>query len=241
MATKSYSAIDPAPLTRVVLIALYALVGVSALQVVASLWALRLTYGLSEMPDPEVGLPSDLATGLIALVYLTAMIVSGFLSLKWIYRTNRNAHSFARGLSVSPPWSIGWFFVPIALLWKPYEGVKETWQASLSPSGWRTANRPEYMPWWWGLFLLGNFIGNGSARLLFPDTVGELQLSTALDVVTSLLDIPINLLFARLVKDLSELQTTRITYGMFEDEPSRPGPTTSGPATFGGGVVDAQG
>ena len=45
-------------------------------------------------------------------------------------RANRNARAFGSSMSISPGWAAGWFFVPIANLWMPYQAMKEIWQGS---------------------------------------------------------------------------------------------------------------
>ncbi|RYY09693.1 MAG: DUF4328 domain-containing protein, partial [Alphaproteobacteria bacterium] len=72
------------------------------------------------------------ATLIVLVTMLGAMVATGY----WIYRVNANAHSFADGLTITPGWNVGWFFVPIANLWKPFEGIKEVWQAGVDPAEW---------------------------------------------------------------------------------------------------------
>ena len=35
--------------------------------------------------------------------------------------------------SFTPGWSVGWFFVPIMNPWKPFQAMREIWQASAEP------------------------------------------------------------------------------------------------------------
>jgi len=80
------------------------------------------------------GETNDQRQGIIALVHMLVFIVSGFLILKWIYRANYNARQLgAEGMNFTPGWSVGWYFVPIATLWKPYQAMKEIWKASHYP------------------------------------------------------------------------------------------------------------
>ena len=58
------------------------------------------------------------------LVYLCASI----LFLVWVYRVNVNVRVMgAVGLRISPGWSVGFFFIPIFNLWKPYQAMNEVW------------------------------------------------------------------------------------------------------------------
>jgi hypothetical protein len=157
--------------------------------------------------------PIDMAIGVLGIAMIGAFIVSGFLILRWIYVTNRNAHCFAEGLAVSPGWNVGFFFVPIANLWKPFEGVRETWQASFDVANWSSVEVPTFMRWWWGCWLAVNILGNISFRLsMDAETTGPLLASNALDVLAAIISIPLALLLISLVRQLSEAQA-RMVHG----------------------------
>lgn len=100
-----------------------------------------------------------------AVVLILEALATVILVAMWIHRVNANAHSFAEGLSVTPGWNIGWFFVPFANLWKPFEGIKETWQASEDPDNWPHVPVPAAMRVWWGCWIVGNGLTNISTRL----------------------------------------------------------------------------
>ena len=86
------------------------------------------------------GEANDQRQQLIAIAYLVVFIVSGFLILKWIYRANYNARQLgASGMKFTPGWSVGWYFIPIFTLWKPYQAMKEIWKASHAPNDWTNA------------------------------------------------------------------------------------------------------
>lgn len=110
---------DPARTTRAAVAALGAYIVLLALEA-----SLRLA-------DPEPGGAADIALvpGLLALI--ACFILVG----RWIYLTNANAHLLSDDMTISPAWSVGWFFVPFANLVKPYQGVKETWRASHRTGG----------------------------------------------------------------------------------------------------------
>lgn len=83
--------------------------------------------------------------GLAALI--TAVVVS-----RWIYRANSNARALgAADMAFTPGGAVGWYFVPIANFWKPYQAMREIWKASASarPSGWQRQRVPALLPCWW--------------------------------------------------------------------------------------------
>jgi Domain of unknown function (DUF4328) len=87
--------------------------------------------------------------GLSVIGNLSVQVVAGVLSLVWIYRINRNAQRLTRySLPISSGWAVGWYFVPIGALWKPFEAIEQAWQASTSPTAWRSVPTPALLRWW---------------------------------------------------------------------------------------------
>ena len=81
---------------------------------------------------------NDKRQQIIAFSYLAVFIISGILILKWIYQSSQNARYLgAKDMAFTPAWSIGFYFIPIVSLWKPYQAMKEIWQASQTPNNWQ--------------------------------------------------------------------------------------------------------
>lgn len=219
---KSYTSIDPFKLGGAVVVWVYVQMAAEVLQMAA--YGYAMTPGGRSIVDAEGFATGDIAVGLAALLYVMAYLIGAFLGLKWIYRVNRNAHAFVRGLANTPPWAVGWFFVPIAALWKPYEAISEAWQASERPQRWRTAPKPRFLPWWWGAWLISSLVGNGVAMGTMnvddPQVVGPLMIFSGIPALVA------DLLFIRLVKGLSSLQRTQINFGVFDEEGSEPAAPT---------------
>lgn len=160
---------DPTSRARAALLALAAFVAAQAAQVAIALVA------------PANG---D-AAAISALMLFTAMVAALIAVSCWIYRINANAHTFAEGLSITPGWNVGWFFVPIANLWRPFEGIKETWQASHDPADWPMVPVPVLLRLWWGCWLAGNILSNLSfqlSRAMHTDPFGN---TSAVDLIAS--------------------------------------------------------
>lgn len=64
--------------------------------------------------------------------------VQGFASLPlsilfavWLYRMNANLRQLSsKPMEFTPGWMIGWYFIPFANLFKPFQGMRELWQVS---------------------------------------------------------------------------------------------------------------
>lgn len=214
MARKLYTSTDPVKLGRTVVIWAYIQIATEVLL------ALAYAYGMSpagmRTVDPGGLTAGDVAAIVPSLMYLAAYVVGGFLALKWVYRVNRNAHSFAEGLTISPPWSVGWFFVPVACLWKPYEAISDAWQASERPQRWRTAPRPKFLRWWWAAWLVSGFLSYIAGVMT---RFGDAQTTGVTHILATAASVPAALLFIRLVRRLSEIQHYQIEFGLFSESP----------------------
>lgn len=180
-------------------------------------------------PDPGgISTWTGLARGVLFAGYLVAAI----LALKWMYRANLNAHAFARGLESKPRGAVFWYFVPIALLWKPFEAMNETWRVSENPDRWKFVSTPGLLRWWWGFWLSGLITGNVSSRLLWmADETGLLRAAHALELLSSLCMIGSGLLLIRIVREVTARQTALIGEGRSRAAPTaeiQPSPESGG-------------
>lgn len=108
---------------------------------------------------------NDLRQGIIGLIQSWWYILTAIIFLKWIYRASLNAHGFgARHLKFTPGWSIGWYFVPIFTLFRPYQAMKEIWRASHDPIHWENYPGSPLLGWWWFFWLATNIVGQISFK-----------------------------------------------------------------------------
>lgn len=204
---KRYTWRDPGPLSRVVVLWLYLDMAAQILGGLAAWIHLADVRGLDPGAPADTLLDSDLPVGAIWLVYLVVALTSGFLILKWIYRISRNAHASTDGLSIRPPWAVGWFFVPVASLWKPFQGMREAWQVGVDRANWRIVPVPNLLRWWWGLYLVTNYLGWTSARLSFgAETLAQTQIGDWLDLLTLPLSLALDLVFLRIIRQMAARQ-----------------------------------
>ena len=106
------------------------------------------------------GEASDSRQQVIGIIFLINFIISGFLILKWIHRANFNSHQLgAENMEFTAGWSIGYFFIPIMTLFKPYQAMKEIWQTSHNPKEWNMVEVSKILPVWWTVWLINNFLG----------------------------------------------------------------------------------
>jgi hypothetical protein len=106
------------------------------------------------------GEASDKRQQAVSIIYLINFIISGFLILRWIHRANYNSHRLgAENMEFTSGWSIGYYFIPILTLFKPYQAMKEIWQTSHNPKEWSQVKVSNLLPAWWTIWLINNFLG----------------------------------------------------------------------------------
>jgi hypothetical protein len=127
--------------------------------------------------------------------------VTVFAFLIWIYRANLNCHGFgAQGMKFSPGWSVGYFFIPIANLYRPYQIMKEIWKVSKNPSNWQNEMESPLVGWWWALWLISNYLTYLSFQMkMKAHTISSLQTATTVSIISGIIDIPWYLVTASLV------------------------------------------
>jgi hypothetical protein len=146
-------------------------------------------------------------TGAGGVALLVATLSSIIFVARWIMRVNANAHSMSDSMTVTPGWNVGWFFIPVALLWKPFQGLREAWQVSVSPHDPTSVAVPPLMRWWWGLWLVSNVLGNVSTRLSFGKAdAASLIASSWIDIATLAIDIPLAIVLIRMIQRFDDLQ-----------------------------------
>jgi len=121
----------------------------------------------------------------ISLIQFALFIVTGIVFLVWIHRANRNARALgAEGMRFTPGWSVGWYFVPIMSLWKPFQAMREIWQASAQPGNWQGVQTPPLVGWWWALYLASQALAQIGYRL--SENIDSVDDAVFASVVTTL-------------------------------------------------------
>jgi heme/copper-type cytochrome/quinol oxidase subunit 2 len=214
---------DPIALGNSAIIALYIWLAFDFLLAFAGAFEIRTLSALDPSTEmtmsysPPEAETAEMISGIVALVYLLVFIVAGFLILRWVYRVNKNAHLLSHHVTMSPGWNVGFFFIPIALLWKPFEGVRQSWQASARPEDPEAEPVPDLLRWWWGFWLASTVIGNISFRLsLRADTVSDQMVVSGLNLLSLVVDIPLAFTLAAVIRRLSAVQSAslqRVVFG----------------------------
>lgn len=126
----------------------------------------------------------------------------------WIHRMDSNIHAFgASNLRFTPGWAVGWYFVPVANLWKPYQAMSEIWRASKNPAGWQSESVDGLLHWWWLWWLASTVGDNVSLRMSSrAETLEELIGVAPVNIVSSALDVVSALVALLVVRRVHDFQ-----------------------------------
>ncbi len=149
---------------------------------------------------------NDIREQMIGITQVVWFIVTSIVCLTLLRRLRWNVDTLgAQGLDSSPGWSIGWFFVPIANLWKPYQATTQTWQASVNPQDWRKPTPPWFFPVWWALWIIGGFADRLASRLPVDD-IPQLSFVTSVDIASAALTLFLTGCFLKLLSATTRAQ-----------------------------------
>ncbi|WP_428629729.1 DUF4328 domain-containing protein [Sphingopyxis sp.] len=159
----------------------------------------------------DVTSPDGLYAGVLLanwLLLVATYVVFGM----WIYRAAANVDAaMVLGFRYTPGWAVGWHFVPIANLYKPFDAMRQIWNAS--HSGGRDLDRGEpLLVYWWGLWVLTGIASYFAFRLgLDPANAADARSALEAETFSSVLSLALYPLAYRLVDRISRAQSERLT------------------------------
>jgi hypothetical protein len=194
-----------------------------------SIWVNVALLGVSSVGDlltltnnnPDVGFIGFVIEVFGAFLGLLSFIVCVVLSLMWLHQVVSNLNALGIKHRFSPGWSVGWWFVPIASLWQPYQVVRDAWRAI------RQGPVSAPLGWWWAAWLAGNFMA------------GVGSLASRLDLVSKGLLLVAAVLWLRIVKGMTadmEASTARLPAPDMEASTARLPATDIGASAVGRGA-----
>ncbi len=133
--------------------------------------------GLSRLADWHVYVamndetePSEIATIVhesmlrySRLAALMNLVVAGTIVLfvNWTHLANSNIHALGgQSIRFTPVWAVGWYLVPIANVWMPYQVMSEIWRISRNSMDARSETTSRLLQWWWFCWLAYSVGGN---------------------------------------------------------------------------------
>jgi len=160
---------------------------------------------------------NDLRQGAIGTLTIIMALISAFLFLKYLGRTNHNARALGvNDLSATPGWTIGYYFVPILNFFKPYQILQEIWKASAPETGdWKLRAGSTLVGWYWGVRIVDLIANRVTSRLGMQSDPEGAQLIPHLLTITwisfgaEVCDLVLNVLSIFLVRNFQRRQEER--------------------------------
>ena len=127
-----------------------------------------------------------------AVFFGLAVFATAVAFLMWIYRASQNLPRLgALGQRFSPRWAVGWWFVPIMFLFRPYQVISEIWRGSSPDSArqpnldWQLKPTSALLGWWWAFWLISFFpnISDYNALEMLTSAFTIISASLAIAVV----------------------------------------------------------
>lgn len=171
------------------------------------------TEGLS----PEDAAANDTRQGLVGILQLITLVATAIVFLRWQHRAHKNLRAFQAGsLEFTPGWAVGYWFVPIMNLFRPYQAINELWKASapdIEPgnrTAWRSLAPPSITGLWWALFLASGFLGRASFRLsTHATTLPELTTASWVTFASDAVDIVAAVCAILVVREIDRRQEAK--------------------------------
>lgn len=173
------------------------------------LWRISVLNSAAVTPEAAERVLAEQESTLYLFALLTLFYHLSFFC--WVYLVNRNAQQWNSAMTISPGWNVGWFFVPIAALWKPFEGIRETRGATIDPEAPAWVPVPIWLNLWWGLWVMAAIYGTMTTMCLGAAEISDQRISIlGANVARVVIDAPLALLTCRLLTDIAKLQRARI-------------------------------
>ena len=107
---------------------------------------------------------SDDRVAASARLWLVVLVVTVVVWLIWQHRGHANLQAVGvTELEYSPGWAVGWWLIPIANLWKPFQVNRELWKASSGVNDWRSLPTSPLLGWWWASWISASVLGRIAA------------------------------------------------------------------------------
>lgn len=192
---------------RIAAFAMYATMAASVLAAGGELLELQGAIDLVYAPEEPLALIYSAILLVSLVVYIGSIIAVGM----WIHRAHANLHAAGiEGLQFSPGWAIGWYFVPIALLFKPFQAMRELWNQSHQTADSFSAPAPGTLSAWWGLWIVSNILANVSFRMSFVGEGSNLEMALVLSLASNLCTVPAAWLLMQIMRAITAAQADGI-------------------------------
>ena len=179
--------------------------------------------------EAEVG-ANDTREMIIGWIVVAVSLGGMICFLFWFNRARANLPALGiNDARWSPRWAVGWWFIPVFGLFRPYQIAKEIWKASsltATAVNWREESVPSILKIWWGMFVLGSILYNISFRMMMNSslakepTFSSLINASIMDAVASSIWFLATIPAIMVVKKVTQRQAEKATVLVDHPKPS---------------------
>lgn len=186
-------------------------------------------------------LPAAGAIAILGLLLSGVSIFTYVVFLVWMHAAAKNIRSFGHeGLEFTPGWAVGWWFIPFMNWVKPFQALKEIWQASdpeaigTGSQSWRASVVPGTFGVWWGTYLLGGVVGIVGAFAGMGTPGGSPGFAMAAHLFRAFAAVAIIAIMRQLAQR-QEASHEKLRAMQHQGQPQQPAYPAYGPPGYGGG------
>jgi uncharacterized protein DUF4328 len=202
------------------LIAIAVLDGLSFVSAISQLWLLSHAAA-GQPPSHTAAVANDLRQMLVGLFQGLMVVPIAVAFCFWIHRASANLEGLGYvDQDYSPGWAVGWFFVPFLNLVRPYQVMREIWNASrpilddgtvlATTEIMRMNETPVPVVGWWGVYLLYGLAGQLHASFTMgAKTLSDLITTTYMQMVVDVIALLSALLAIHVVRTVTRMQEER--------------------------------
>lgn len=148
----------------------------------------------------------------IGIIQIIVFVVSAITFIQWFRRAYFNLHLRVNHLSHSEGWAAGCWFVPIVNLFRPYQIMKELFQATHFFLKRNEVHTTEHLSiaslgLWWTFWIIDRFVGQFVLKYsLKADTIEELTTSTIAQLISNGIGIVLAIITINIITNYSKLE-----------------------------------
>jgi hypothetical protein len=150
---------------------------------------------------------SDNRVALSVRLWLVLLVATIVVWLIWQHRAHANLKALGTELEYSPGWAVGFWLIPIANLWKPFQVNRELWKASGDVNDWRSQRTWPVLGWWWASWISAGVLGRvAAAARESAETPMEIRSADIVDLLSTAVVVASAVLAILLVRSVIERQ-----------------------------------
>lgn len=192
--------------------------------VLFEMFMLLVAVGQVVNPESTIDLdPGDtvsvwlMVQGVIALLMVPVYVATIVTFLIWLNRSYKNLEPLrASYLKFSSGWAVGYWFIPILALFRPFQVVREIWWESDPeiPDGQLFLTEslhgaPTYMGVWWGFWLVSNVANRFASNAFDSHRPEDVFVGGVVIIIACALTMVAAVLAVMVVRDITARQSAR--------------------------------